>query len=245
MGKITTAAKRQPKELHVNMDNRLTRMAHGLTLGEKRLVCLCLAMLDSVRVDQGLVFKVSAVEYAEHFGISPEMAYVQMKEAGDRLLHRVAKEVRESRKGKVIDQWPWMGRAQYFEGQGYIELSFNPIMRPFLTLLRGKFTSYKLVQASALRSVYSWRLLELLMQFKHKGVLNIEVDELAHALEAPESARKNFGEMRRRIIAPAVKEIIDQGDLLIEWGVKTQGRKTTHVVFKFKRNPQTRLDLAA
>jgi len=80
------------------------------------------------------------------------------------------------RKGKVIRRWVWVTHTEYHEGEGYITLTFNHEMTPHLFLLRQQFTSYKLSHAVALRSIYSWRLLELLMQFKSTGLLIIPVE---------------------------------------------------------------------
>ena len=56
-----------------------------------------------------------------------------------------------------------------------------------------------------------------------------------------ETARKNFGELRRRIIEPAVKELIAKNNLLIEWTPTKAGRRVTGLEFKFKPNPQPEL----
>jgi plasmid replication initiation protein len=96
-------------------------------------------------------------------------------------------------------------------------------MTPHLTLLRQQFTSYKLKQASALRSIYSWRLFELLMQFKTTGVLHIDIDEFFQAMEPPEKYHANFKDLRKRIIEPAVAELKAKDGMEIEWTPKKQG----------------------
>jgi plasmid replication initiation protein len=227
-------------ELHVNMSNILIRMAQGLTLPEKRVVSICMAQLDSVKLDNTgrYKFKLSAQDYAKQFGITDETAYEQLKEVGNKLLHRIAEEVRQTPKGRNIRRWQWVSFAEYQDGEGWIKLTFNHEMTPHLFMLRKEFTSYKLTQTSALRSIYSWRLFELLMQFKGTGLLRITIDEFCHAMEAPESARKNFGQLRLRVIEPAVKELIGKNNLLLEWELTKAGRRVTGLEFKFKTNPQ-------
>ena len=103
----------------------------------------------------------------------------------------------------------------------------------------GNNSSYKLKQASALRSIYSWRLLELLMQFKTTGVLHIDTDEFCHAMEAPDSARKNFAQLRKRVIEPAIAELKAKDGMDIEWTAKRQGgRKITALEFVFIKQPR-------
>lgn len=236
-------AKQDETDLHVNMSNQLIRMAHGLSLPEKRVVSLCMAKMDSIRLDQTgrYKFKISAKEFGAQFNISDEAAYMQLKEVGDKLLHRIAQEVRQTPKGRNIRKWQWVTFAEYQDGEGWIKITFNHEMNPHLFLLRKEFTSYKLQQASALRSVYSWRLFELLMQFKKTGLLRMSIEEFGHAMEAPESYKANFKEMRKRIIEPAVKELTLKNNLLLTWEPTKAGRKVTGLEFRFMPNPQQSL----
>lgn len=228
-------------ELNVNMSNALVRAAHGLTLAEKRVVSVCMAKMDSVRqINEGYLFKLTAEEFAETFELSLDAAYEQMIFAGDNLMKRIAIKIETSKSGKTVEyKWNWMSAVVYHHGEGWIELGFSHYMTPHLTLLRQQFTSYKLKQASDLRSIYSWRLFELLMQFKTTGVLHIDIDEFLHAMEAPESARKDFAQLRKRIIEPAVAELKAKDGMEIEWTPKKQGgRKITGLEFIFQKQPR-------
>jgi len=231
-------------DLHVNMSNELIRAAHGLNLPEKRVISLCMAKLDSVRLDDGRYkFKLSATEFAQEFDLDPTTAYDQLKSVGDSLMKRVARSIEKLPRGKIKERkWVWVSGVTYHGGEGWIELGFSHEMTPHLFLLRKEFTSYKLKHAVALRSVYSWRLLELLMQFKATGLLRIEIDDFCQAIEAPPSCEKDFGQLRRRVIEPAVEELITKNSLMIEWQpIKHGGRKVTGLEFRFSPNPQNSL----
>ena len=229
----------------VSMSNALIRAAHGLSLPEKRVVSACLAKMDSVRMDNGRYkFKLTAEEFASTFNVSAVTAYEQLMDTGKKLMKRTARTVEDTPRGKKERLWVWVSGVTYHHGEGWVELGFSHEMTPHLTLLRKEFTTYKLQQASALRSMYSWRLLELMMQFKVTGLLRIDIDDFCHAMEAPESARKNFGELRRRIIEPAVKELVIKDNMLIEWdGTKRGGRKIVGLEFRFKNNPQRQFEI--
>lgn len=227
-------------ELNVNMSNALVRAAHGLTLAEKRVVSVCIAKMDSVRPDNGRYkFRLTAQEFADTFEVDANTAYEQMQFAGDHLMKRIARTFEDGRRGKIEHKWVWVSGVTYHHGEGWMELGFSHEMTPHLTLLRQQFTSYKLKQASALRSIYSWRLFELLMQFKTTGVLHIDIDEFCHAVEAPESACKDFAQLRKRIIEPAVAELKAKDGMEIEWTPKKQGgRKITALEFVFQKQPR-------
>jgi plasmid replication initiation protein len=227
----------------INMSNDLTTAAHNLTLGEKRIIMSCVAQLDSVRLDSGRYkIKVSAMEFAETFKIDPKTAYEQLKGVASKLYERSIKRIIETHKGKKITKHRWVSSVTYHEGEGWLELGFSHEATPYLMALRGNHTSYKLEQASALRSVYSWRLLEMLMQFKKTGLLRLSVEEFCHAMEVPKTYEKNFKDLRNRVIEPAIKELQGKDNWIIQWeGKKKGGRKITGLEFRFKRNPQQSL----
>lgn len=231
-------AKRQ-----VNMSNDLVTAAHNLTLGEKRVVMSCVAKLDSLRLESGRYkVKISALDFAETFKINTKTAYEQLKAVASRLYERSIKRIINTPHGKKISKHRWVSSVIYHEGEGWIELGFSHEATPYLVALRGFHTSYKLEQASALRSVYSWRLLEMLMQFKKTGLLRTSIEDFYHAMEVPETYRRNFKDLRNRVIAPAVKELQEKDNWIIKWeGTKRGGRRITGLEFQFKRNPQQSL----
>ena len=230
---------------HVNMSNALVRAAQGLTLAEKRVMSSAVAKLDSVRhwTPEKLRVRLTAIDYAETFGVDTDTAYNQLQAAADKLFHRYARWFEKGRRGPIEVKAHWVGSVKYYQGEGWIELSFHHEMAPHLFMLRKQFTGYKLAQASALRSIYSWRLLELLMQFKSKGELYITIEDFANAMDAPKSCRANFAQLRRRIIEPAVRELGERDNLNVTWEPVKSGRRVKALSFAFEVEPQQRLDL--
>ena len=110
--------------------------------------------------------------------------------------------------------------------------------------LKERFTTYKLDRVGGLRSVYSWRLFELLMQFKSTGQLTIDVDEFSQLMEAPKSIRANFANLRIKVIEPAVKEIREKDGLKVKWKPVKAGRRVQTLIFTFPREQQVALPLA-
>ena len=166
---------RPAEERWVTMSNALTRAGHGLTLAEKRIVASAASKLDSRKVlKPGEVprTQIAAAEYAETFGVDMRTAYEQLQDAAKALYNRSITfyEPANRRNGKPLPptkvQMRWVGSVKYQEGEGWVELAWWPDLLPHLTGLRKQFTSYQLQQASAMRSIYSWRLLELLTRFE-------------------------------------------------------------------------------
>lgn len=239
-----------PAGKRVAMSNALTRASHGLTLTEKRLVMMSVSQLDSRKtpLDKPLT-TISAVDYAEQFNVDASTAYNQLKEAGKVLLDRKITFYVEAhnRSGKALEptkkQLRWVGGVHYNVGEGNVSLAWHWEIVPHLIGLKKQFTTYQLEQASALRSVYSWKLLELLMRFSKNGWAEYSVGDFAESMGATEKQRANFNNIRRRIIEPAIKELTQKDGWLIEWAPIKKGRKVDRLRFDFKRNDQLSLDI--
>lgn len=236
-----------PKERHVTLSNVLIRAAQGLTLAEKRIMSACIAQLDSKRMPdlyKPLTVKLYALDFAETFGIHPDTAYDELQSAAKVLRDRLIRyENPEAPKNRRVVEMRWVGRVTYAKGEGWLELAFWHEVVPHLVMLREKFTSYRLSQAAGLRSLYSWRMLELMMQFKSTGLVRMSIEDFWDSVEAPESCRKDFFNLRNRVIEPAVKELAAKDGLLIEWEPVKAGRKVTGLEFRFSPNPQGALAL--
>ena len=258
MGTISAIAKienyapadldREAGQRWVTMSNAMNRASHGLTLVEKRILMSAIAQLDSARnprPGECPVVQIKAADYAATFGLDPNISYEQLQTGAKHLYERSITffESAYNRKGvpllkgKVITM-RWVGQADYKKNEGCIELHFWHAVVPHLMGLKKAFTSYQLQQASALRSVYSWRLLELLMRFKVTGWAEYEIDDFCMSMGATEKQKENFAAIRRKIIEPAVAELIAKDGWLIEWSAIKTGRKVTAVRFDFKRNQQ-------
>lgn len=231
------------------MDNALTNAVQGLLLSEKRVLMFAVAKLDSFKSDGGTPsgkIRLSATEYAELYGVDTDTAYTQLQSCGESIIKKQVCWYEETPKGIKKIQINWLGKAEYIKGEGVVNLWFTPQIQPYLVQLlklgRG-FTTYQLHQASALRSLYSWRLLELLTQYKSTGWRQISVDEFAETMEATVKQRENFNNIKRRIIEPAIKELQEKDGWKIEWSQIKTGRKVTALRFEFKRDPQGQLDL--
>lgn len=244
----------EARDRHVSMSNRLARSAQGLNLAEKRLVALGLAGTDSVPVrglalaaNAGWKMRITAMEYADAFGVHPTTAYEQLKAASERLFERYVRYEIRGRRGQLEEKkFRWVSGAHYAAGDGYVELNFSPEIAPHLLGLRKQFTTYKLRHAAAFDSVYAWRLFELLKSWQSTGLYRTTIEDFWEAMEAPPSCRKDFKALRTRVIEPAVDAVILKGGLVVEWKpLRAGSRRVTSLEFRFAPDPQGRLDIGA
>jgi plasmid replication initiation protein len=225
----------------VTKSNSLIRAAYKLSLQEQRLILAGISKLDSrkshltPRNNQTKV-RITALEFAETFGIDKRKAYEELREATNELFERKITEI----DGKRTSKARWVSKVQYHDGEGWAEFTFAEDVMPYITLLREKFTSYKLRQVASLRSVYSVRIFELLVQFTHTGILRIGIDDLIRQLYLPYT---RYVDIVRRVIQPAVDELRVKSNLDIEWQPIKDGRAVKTIEFRFRESAQKALDL--
>jgi plasmid replication initiation protein len=196
-----------------------------------------------------LVSRVTASSYAETFGLDIETAYEQLQESANVLHSRTITFYTPAgpRKGKPLPptrhKMNWVGRSSYQKGEAWVEIAWWPEVVPYLTGLTEQFTTYKLQQASTIRSIYAWRMLELLTQFEKTGWLEITVDNFAEAMGASDGQRANFAKMRIQVLEQAIKELTDKDGWIIDWSASKRGRRVHSLRFEFKRDEQLSLEL--
>lgn len=222
---------------NVVVSNYIVRSAQTLNLVEKRILMAGIAKLGGVNGE----IKLSAQEYADTYDVDIRTAYNELKGAVGTLMKRTLSW--QITDGKKIGTRTtiWVQGYDYFKNEGVVRFRFSEYIFPFLFELEREFTKYQLKQAAALRSIHSWRLLELFEQMSREskdGWLSISIEEFWHAMEATESYRANFGLLRKWVIEPAIKELTEKDGWLIEWETRKRGRKIATLFFKFERNPQ-------
>lgn len=223
---------------NVVVSNYIIRSAQTLNLVEKRILMAGIAKLNGINGE----IKLTAQEYANTYDVDIRTAYNELKHAVDTLMKRYL--TWQVQDGKYIGKLTcvWIQGYKYFKNEGYVKFKFSEYVFPFLFELQTEFTKYQLKQAAALRSIHSWRLLELFEQMKDKtdgsGWLSMPIEEFWHAMEVAESHKKNFSDLRRWVIEPAIKELTEKDNWLIEWEARKRGRRVATLLFKFQRNPQ-------
>lgn len=250
MGQLKTRGEHLA-ERWVTMTNALTRAGHGLTLAEKRLVMCAVAKLDSrykPQFGEAPTTRITASEYAKTFNVDLDTAYNQLQAAATQLYNRSITfyQAAEKRGKKALEPtrvtMRWVGQVHYQKKEGWVELYWWYKLIPHLFGLKKQFTTYQLQQASALRSVYSWRLLELLTRFK-SGRAEYTIEDFCASMDATEKQRSDFAKVRTKIIEPAIKELTEKDGWLIQWEPIKAGRKVKSLRFNYMRNPQSRLDI--
>lgn len=228
---------------NINMNKVLAKAAHGLSLKQKRLIMYAVSKLDSqAKQPNQITVKISAKEYAKEMQITPTNAYRDLQDATDKLFGRYISIAFDTPNGREIEKIHWVSSAKYQIGQGWVELRFTPELSPYISRLAGgNYISYKLQKAIDLRSIYSWRLLELFMQWPDTKRLFITLDDFRHALEIPE--KYLYADIRIHCIEKSVKELKEKVNLDIQWEPIKEGRAVKSLRFTWKDREQLEMKL--
>lgn len=232
---------------NVTMHNTLVSASHGLNLSEKRLVSMAVAKLSpKAAALPGKPIKISAVDFAEQFGLEPHTAYVQLREAQENLFNRYIRHIEHyghnDQKIEVV-KMRWISSIRYKEGEGEVSIVFAPEIAQFLVQLKKHFTSYQLSKAAALRSTYSWRLFENLERFRETGVWEVDMDRFHVIMETPKSYQENFAQTRRWVLDPSLSELAARTNITAKVEPIRRGRKIARLRFTFHNASQMNLPL--
>jgi plasmid replication initiation protein len=229
------------KELQkVYKSNTLVEAAYKLSLGEQRILLACIAKIDS-RKPLPPEIKISAVEYADTYDLPVSQAYEALREASERMFERKIRLANKQQREERDIRW-LQERAVYHTGQGAISLVFSDRVKRHISLLSGEFTRYQLERVSGLQSFFSVRLYEMLMRWRDTGTLIISLDDFKRRLGI-EDKYPRFPDLKRRVIAPAVKELGQKSGLEIEWDIERERRAVKGLIFRFRERDQMDLDL--
>jgi len=226
----STKEKPKSKNLIVK-SNELIQGRYELKISQIKLI---LHMITLIRKDDEdfKEYKISIKDYAQRVGIDPEGEYSHAKEITEDLLKKVMKIAYEDEGGKErFLQINWLSHADYAEGEGYVEISFDPKLKPYLLALKERFTQYDIRNVLPLKSFYSIRIYELLKQFEQVRYRVFKIKELKEMLGL-EDKYKSYSLFKKRVIEKAQEELKEHSDLYFDFEeIKQHGRAYTHVKF--------------
>lgn len=222
--------------LTVTKSNILIEASYKLTLEEQRLILACIAQLDgrkSVPDDM----TITAIDYADIFGLPQKTAYQQLATAAKRLYLR---DVRiDNLAAKQRTHLRWIQDITYHPGEGKVALSFSNKVKPYLGELKNRFTSYKLQQVAKIKSTYAIRIYELLQQYQSTGTRIIHVEDLRDYLDL-QGKYPSFKQFKQSVLNRSIDELNNKTDLIISVETLKKGRKIYALKFTFFADkPQT------
>lgn len=218
--------------------NRLNQAFQVLSLAEFHIVQL--AIVEARDTGTGLTtdmpLRIDALRYADVFGTTRQNAYIRMKEAEETLFNRRFSFFDED--GKLVKS-RWISQVKYLDNEGAIEIVFTPAVVQGISRINGVkefFTQYLLSQTAQLKSVYSSRLYELLIQWKSAGktpIINLE--DFRAQLGIEENQYKLMSDFKKRVLDLAINDINEKTDIKVTYQQHKKGRSISGFSFNFKQ----------
>lgn len=212
-------------------DNKIINASYKVTLNELRLLLLAISRINSFdKLTRNTIVTITASEYSSWFGGEKREVYRDMKIALDLLFQRTINIIDTEEQITTI-RWITLKSKNHLNHA--VELRFTEEVANFLSDFTGEFTKYKLENIKDMKSIFSIRIYELLMQWKKTGIVKITVSELRYRLQINSKGYPKFGNIRQKILDPAIEEINQTSDIIAKYSVSKKGKTVDAIIFNF------------
>lgn len=215
------------KELVVK-SNQVIEASYRLSVTEQRVLLSAIAKIPKqVEVSDDVIYTVN-VQDLNKIGIHEKASYRELKLAVDRLYERSINFI-DGTTSKIR----WVQRIDFNDSKSEIAIRFSKDILPYISNVKENFTQYLLSDVATMKSAYSFRLYELLAQYKNIGKRLIGIDDLRLMLVVGKKY-KTTGNFIAWVVEPSLKEINQVTNLTVSVEPKKTGRKYTHLEFIIK-----------
>lgn len=166
-------------------------------------------------------------------GLNPKTQYKEMKRITKSLITRVI-EI-ENPEDQSTKQLAWLGFAHWKPKNGTCSISFYPDLKPYLLQLKSHFTTIDMKCLFGLKSVFSLRIFELLIQYEKIGKRKLTVLELRSMLGIYQDEYILYGDFKRRIIQHSINEINAKTEYDISFSEIKESRRVIEIEFTIKK----------
>ena len=141
----------------------------------------------------------------------------------------------------------WINTAEINKLSGFITVSIDPHMKPYLYDLKQRFTQYQLKNVLKMKSRYAIQLFELFKSYEYRKIVIASVDRLKKFLMVDKiKTYDDFGKFREKVLTVAIDEINEYSDITISYEVSGKiARKITELTFYIERKnngqPKTKI----
>lgn len=220
-----------PSHSLVVKSNQLINARYSLTVAEIRLFLMMVAQVEKDDHDFK-PYRIRIQDYAKAVGTQSKSHYKEIKEAAQNLISRIADIPRDDGGWLKV---AFLSSAEYFKGEGMLELCFDPKLKPYLLELKSRFTAYDIRNVLTLQSSYSIRIYELLKQFERIGERTFRVDDLREVLGISPKQYKRYNDFKRFVIQQAYQDLKRHTDINFEYEEIKEGRRIALIRFIIQR----------
>jgi len=231
----------------ISKSNALVESSYRLSLTEARIILYGISLVNPLKHDFPLSYRIDVKRFAEIFNIENKNIYSDLKQIIlGKFWERDFSYINEKRETVVLR---WLTKVVYEDKRGYLEIKFHEDLQPFLHQLKGNFTSYYMEQTTKFKSIYSIRVYELCIMRLNKHIainhkkqkksnsmqFEIRIEELKKRFEL-ENKYDRFCDFKTRVLEVAKKEINKHSDIKIDYEIQRKnGRSPSDIIFHVKK----------
>ena len=210
----------------VTQSNQIIESKYSLNLLEQRLILAMISMINPEDEDFR-EYNIRISDLSKLLGIKSNNFHSEVKKVTKDILGKTLQIERD----KKTLQVNWISSAEYNNNSGFVSLTFDPKLKPYLLQLKQNFTSTALSIVSHFKSFYTIKIYLLLKQYEKIAKRVITVDNLRSYFPNYQV----YGDLKRRVILSAQKEINSKSDINFTFVEKKLGRKIFELVFHIKK----------
>ena len=231
------------KKLVVSSNN-LIHAKYSFTLWQKRIFAYMVSEINSFDDREFPLQKMYIRDLMNFFKVKNKDDYnviervpEQMYAMSMRLPYRTDKG--HKRWGEVRILSKYTRPEDKIDGNAYIELKFNDDLKPHLLELKRLFSQYDIQNIIHLRSVYSFKMYELIKANQYLSKWEVDLPDLKEMLDVEEKYR-NYGSFKLRILNAAQIDLTEYCDVTFSYIEKTVGKRVDRLIFYIRKNTPTR-----
>lgn len=228
---------------YVAQANTIVLGKQNLKLNSAKLIRS--AIMQVVREDAELKpYKISINDLSQMFGIKSNNLYTYIDDITDDIFHNPLYVRQVDDNGKTIGfmKMSWVSTCEYVEGLG-LAIKLNDDLKPLLLNLKENYTQYTLDTILMMKSTYSIRLYELLMEgIKAKGGIvppngcdvKLSIQQIKECCGC-EDKYKQYGHFKDKVIKPSIEEIQAVTTLKVTYTEVKYSRSVEELIFHLQR----------
>ncbi|MEY8285631.1 replication initiation protein [Lachnospiraceae bacterium 50-23] len=212
--------------------NQLIEARYDLSLNEQKIILYAASKIDREK------------DYLNYIELDIS-EFMELLETKGKRYEEIRDITRELRKKEVVINTNdteyiagWISSITFYKNTGKIKLRFDDDLMPYLLQLKKRFTRYQLKNILYLKGKYSIRIYELLKQYEGIGKREFKLQELKKILFI-ENCYDRIYDLERFILIPAVDEINEHTDIIIDYEKIKTGRRVTSIFFKVTPKDQS------
>lgn len=238
------------KDNLVVQSNDLILAAYTMTTKEKQLILACVSQIDSrveaPNINNQTKFIVTADDIRTLFyrdGAAPNL-YRDLEQSSNKLYDR---DVIIALDDDMTLKTRFVSSVVFDPKRNRVEICFAEKILPYLTQLSAKFTKYRLIEISELKSMHAIRLYELIVcwigQFQYSK--SYELDDFRYVMGAGGKYRQ-FGQLKQYVIDKAISEINENTNytVSVDYQKKSRGKGFEGLTLSFHKKSLDKLTSA-